>query len=80
MLNAKKKQLYIEEKPRDLYLYALYDYPDDEQLAFCGTATELKAVFGYFNPYSSVSRKCKSMTIGGKHYIIHRWKLKDLED
>lgn len=80
MANVKKKQLYIEEKPRDLYLYALYDYPDDEHLAFCGTATELKEVFGDFRPYSSVSRKCKTFSIDGKHYILHRWKLKDLED
>ena len=80
MANAKKKQLYIEEKPRDLYLYALYDYPDDEELAYCGTATELKEVLGDFNPYSSISRKCKSISIKGKHYIIHRWKIKDLED
>ena len=79
MANAKKK-LYIDEQPRDLYLYALYDYPEDEHLVYCGTAKELKEVFGYFNPYSSVSRKCKSISIGGKRYIIHRWKLKDLED
>ena len=80
MANVKKKQLYIEEQPRDIYLYALYDYPDDEHLAFCGTASELKAVFGHFNPYSSVSRKCKTFSINGKHYIIHRWKIKDLEN
>ena len=80
MANVKKKQLFIKEKPRDVYLYALYDYPDDEQLEFCGTATELKEVFGDFRPYSSVSRKCKSILINGKHYIIHRWKIKDLED
>ena len=79
MANVKKK-LYIEEKSRDIYLYALYDYPDDEELAYCGTATELKEVLGNFNPYSSVSRKCKSISIGGKRYIIHRWKIKDLED
>ena len=41
---------------------------------------KLKEVFGDFRPYSSVSRKCKSFSIGGKHYIIHRWKIKDLED
>ena len=80
MQNVKKKQLYIEEQPRDIYLYALYDWPDDEELEFCGTATELKELFGNFNPYSSLSRKCKSIAIGGKRYIIHRWKLKDLED
>lgn len=80
MANAEKKQLYIEAKPRNKYLYALYDFPDDEELAYCGTATELKEVFGNFNPYSSVSRACKSILINGKHYIIHRWKLKDLED
>lgn len=80
MANVKKKQLYIEEQPRDIYLYALYNWPDDEHLAFCGTATELKEVFGEFNPYSSVSRKCKTFSIGGKRYILHRWKLKDLED
>ena len=79
MPNVKKK-LYIDEQPRDLYLYALYDFPDDEHLAFCGTASELKAVFGHFNPYSSVSRKCKTFSINGKHYIIHRWKIKDLEN
>lgn len=80
MASVKKKQLYIEEKPRDIYLYALYDFPEDEHLVFCGTATELKEVLGDFNPYSSVSRKCKSISIGGKRYILHRWKLKDLED
>ena len=79
MPNVKKK-LYIEEQPRDIYLYALYDWPDDEELEFCGTATELKEVFGDFNPYSSVSRACKSISIGGKRYTLHRWKLKDLED
>ena len=80
MANAENKQLYIEEKSRNAFLYALYDYPDDEQLAFCGTATELKEVLGDFSPYSSVSRGCKSILIGGKRYIIHRWKIKDLED
>ena len=80
MANVKNKQLYIEEKPRDIYLYALYDWPEDEHLVYCGTATELKKVFGGFNPYSSVSRKCKTFSIGGKRYILHRWKIKDLED
>ena len=80
MANAEKKQLYIEAQPRDIYLYALYDWPDDEELAYCGTATELKELFGDFNPYSSVSRACKSITIDGNRYRLHRWKIKDLED
>lgn len=80
MANDKKKQLYIEEQPRNKYLYALYDFPNDEELAYCGTATELKEILGDFRPYSSISRKCESVFIGGKRYIIHRWKIKDLED
>ena len=80
MANAEKKQLYIKEQPINKYLYALYDWPDDEHLEFCGTATELKEIFGDFRPYSSISRNCKSIIIGGKHYILHRWKIKDLED
>ena len=80
MANAEKKQLYIEEQPRNKYLYALYDYPDDEHLAYRGTATELKEVLGNFRPYSSICRNCKSVFIGGKRYILHRWKIKDLED
>ena len=79
MANAEKKQLYIKEQPRNLYLYALYDYPDDEHLEFCGTATELKEVLGDFRPYSSICRNCKSVIICGKRYILHRWKIKDLE-
>ena len=80
MANAEKKRLYIKEQPINKYLYALYDYPDDERLAFCGTATELKEILGNFRPYSSISRNCKSIIISGKHYILHRWKIKDLED
>lgn len=80
MANVKKKQLYIKEQPRNLYLYALYDWPEDERLAYVGTATELKEVFGEFRPYSSICRKCQTMHIGGKRYILHRWKIKDLED
>ena len=80
MANAKNKQLYIEAKPRNVYLYALYDWPDDENLAYCGTATELKEVLGNFRPYSSISRKCESVFIDGKRYILHRWKIKDLEE
>ena len=80
MANVKKKQLYIKAKPRNLYLYAWYDVPEDERLEFCGTATELKEILGNFRPYSSISRNCKSIIIGGKHYILHRWKIKDLED
>ena len=80
MANAENKQLYIEEKSRNAYLYALYDYPDDEELAYCGTAVELKEALGHFSPYSSITRNCKSLIIGGKRYILHRWKIKDLED
>ena len=80
MANVKKKQLYIEAQPRNVYLYALYDYPDDEHLAYCGTATELKEVLGDFRPYSSICRKCKSIIIDGKHYILHRWKIEDIEE
>lgn len=80
MANVKKKRLYIEEQPTNKYLYALYDFPDDEHLAYVGTATELKEVLGNFRPYSSISRKCESVFICGKRYILHRWKIKDLED
>ena len=80
MANDKKKQLYIKEQPINKYLYALYDWPEDENLAYCGTATELKEVLGDFRPYSSICRKCRIMHIGGKRYILHRWKIKDLED
>lgn len=80
MANAEKKQLYIKEQSRNVYLYALYDYPDDEHLEFCGTATELKEILGKFHPYSSICRNCKSIIIGGKRYIVHRWKIKDLEE
>ena len=80
MANAEKKQLYIKEQPRNLYLYALYDYPDDEHLAYCGTATELKEVLGNFHFYSSISRGLKSVYVNGKRYILHRWKIKDLEE
>ena len=80
MANVKKKQLYIEAQPRNVYLYALYDWPDDEHLAYCGTSTELKEVLGEFHFYSSISRNLKSVYVGGKRYILHRWKIKDLED
>ena len=80
MANVKKKQLYIETQPRNKYLYALYDYPDDEHLAYCGTSTELKETLGTFHFYSSISRGLKSVYVGGKRYILHRWKIKDLED
>ena len=80
MANVEKKQLYIEAQPRNLYLYALYDWPEDERLAYCGTSSELKEVLGNFRPYSSICRNCKSVFIGGKRYILHRWKMKDLED
>ena len=80
MANVKKKQLYIKEQPINKYLYALYDYPDDEHLAYCGTASELKEILGDFRPYSSISRNCKAIISSGKHYILHRWKMKDLED
>ena len=80
MANAEKKQLYIEPKPRNLYLYALYDFPEDEHLAYCGTATELKEVLGNFHFYSSISRGLKSVYVNGNRYILHRWKIKDLEE
>ena len=80
MANAENKQLYIEEKSRNVYLYALYDYPDDEELTYCGTAVELKEALGHFNPYSSIAMNCKSVIIGGKKYILHRWKMKDIEE
>ena len=80
MASAEKKQPDVAEKSRNAYFYALYDYPDDEHLAYCGTSTELKETLGTFHFYSSISRGLKSVYVGGKRYILHRWKIKDLED
>lgn len=59
-------------------LYALYTYPDDEHLVYCGTSTELQEL-GLFHFYSSISRGCDSVIVNGKRYIVHKWKMKDLD-
>lgn len=59
-------------------LYALYTYPDDEELVFCGTSTELKEL-GIFHFYSGDCRGCDSVIVNGTKYKLHVWKMKDLE-
>lgn len=71
------KRRYIKEAP-NANLYALYTYPDDEHLVYCGTSTELQEL-GLFHFYSSISRGCESVIVNGKRYIVHKWKMKDLE-
>ena len=68
---------YIKEAD-NANLYALYTYPDDEHLVYCGTSTELQEL-GLFHFYSSMSRGCGSVIVNGKRYIVHKWKLKDLD-
>ena len=78
MANVKKyKRRYIKEAC-NANLYALYTYPDDEHLVYCGTSTELQEL-GLFHFYSSISRGCDSVIVNGKRYIVHKWKLKDLD-
>ena len=71
------KRRYIKEAC-NANLYALYTYPDDEHLVYCGTSTELQEL-GLFHFYSSISRGCDSVIVNGKRYIVHKWKLKDLD-
>lgn len=78
MANVKKyKRRYIKEAC-NANLYALYTYPDDEHLVYCGTSTELQEL-GLFHFYSSISRGCDSVIVNGKRYIVHKWKMKDLD-
>lgn len=78
MASVKKyKRRYIKEAC-NANLYALYTYPDDERLVYCGTSTELNEL-GLFHFYSSISRGCDSVIANGKRYIVHKWKLKDLD-
>lgn len=78
MANVKKyKRRYIKEAC-NANLYALYTYPDDEHLVYCGTSTELQEL-GLFHFYSSISRGCDSVIVNGKRYIVHKWKFKDLD-
>ena len=78
MANDKKyKRRYIKEAP-NANLYALYTYPDDENLVYCGTSTELQEL-GLFHFYSSISRGCDSVIVNGKRYIVHKWKMRDLD-
>lgn len=78
MANVNKyKRRYIKEAC-NANLYALYTYPDDEHLVYCGTSTELQEL-GLFHFYSSISRGCDSVIVNGKRYIVHKWKLKDLD-
>ena len=77
MASGKKhKRRYIKEAP-NANLYALYTYPDDEHLVYCGTSTELQEL-GLFHFYSSISRGCDSVIVNGKRYIVHKWKMRDL--
>ena len=78
MASVKKyKRRYIKEAC-NANLYALYTYPDDEHLVYCGTSTELQEL-GLFHFYSSISRGWDSVIVNGKRYIVHKWKLKDLD-
>ena len=78
MANVKKlKRLYIKEAP-NAYLYALYTFPDDERLVYCGTSTELNEL-GLFHFYSADARECESVYVKGGRYILHKWKISDLE-
>lgn len=72
-----KKRLYIKEQPF-ANLYALYTWPDDEELVFCGTSTELNEL-GIFHFYSSDCRGSDSVIVNGIKYKLHVWKMKDLE-
>lgn len=74
---AKDKRIYIKEQPF-MNLYALYTYPDDEELVFCGTSTELQEL-GIFHFYSGDCRGCDSVIVNGNKYKLHVWKMKDLE-
>ena len=77
MANDKKyTRRYIKEADNANF-YALYTYPDDEHLVYCGASTELH-VLGLFHFYSCMSRGCGSVIVNGKRYIVHKWKLKDL--
>ena len=71
------KRRYIKEEP-NANLYALYTYPDDEHLVYCGTSTELQEL-GLFHFYSSISRGCDSVIVNGKRYIVHKWKMRELD-
>lgn len=71
------KRLYIKEQPF-ANLYALYTWPDDEELVFCGTSTELNEL-GIFHFYSSDCRGSDSVIVNGTKYKLHVWKMKDLE-
>ena len=75
--DKKYTRRYIKEAC-NANLYALYTYPDDEHLVYCGTSTELQEL-GLFHFYSSISRGCDSVIVKGKRYIVHKWKLKDLD-
>lgn len=71
------KRRYIKEAC-NANLYALYTYPDDEHLVYCGTSTELQEL-GIFHFYSGDCRGCDSVIVNGNKYKLHVWKMKDLE-